>query len=243
MKFSIVVADPPWSFSDHLKMSDVKRGASSNYSTLTISELKSLPVKELSDPKGALLALWVPSALLQEGMDVMKAWGFNFKQTYIWTKSKKEPFNELFDAIKKLPIIKEKEISKQTIKNTISEVRKECNLQLNNFLSFGMGHLFRQSHEIALIGINNTEIYKQLQNRSQRSVSFAPNEKHSKKPEDLQNSLEIMFPEALKEGKMIELFARRERLGWICLGNEIGEKKSITETLGALTNNSMDNLV
>jgi len=240
MKFSVITCDPPWRFSDQLKMSDVKRGSDANYSTLSTSQLKSLDVKSLADPNGCILALWVPSSLLQDGMDVMKAWGFQQKQTYIWVKSKQEPFNDLFDTIKKLPILQEKEISKRTIKNTIDSVRKECNLQLQNLLQFGMGRLFRASHEIALIGINNSGIYDALQNRSQRSVAFAPNEKHSKKPEDLQNSLEVMFPDAFKNGKMIELFARRERKGWVCLGNEIGEKKDIVESLIAL---NMDNSV
>lgn len=229
-KYQIVVADCPWNFSDTLSMSDIKRGASSNYSTLSIEELKVLPVKELADPNGALLALWCPSSLLENGLILMKSWGFIQKQVFIWAKSKQDPFSDLFTTIKKLPIIKEKEVSKQTIKDTISEVRKECNFQLNNFLQFGMGRLFRQSHELALIGINNTGIYKKLQNRSQRSVCFAPNEKHSKKPEDLQNSLEVMFPDSLK----IELFARRQRDGWTTLGNEVGDKEDIRVSLPKL---------
>jgi len=79
-----------------------------------------------------------------------------------------------------------------------------------------LGRLFRQSHEICLIGINNNKIYKKLQNKSQRSVCFAENIKHSAKPEYLQNSLDIMFPDANK----IEIFARRQRPGWECIGNE-----------------------
>ena len=84
-------------------------------------------------------------------------------------------------------------------------------------LAFGMGRLFRQTHEICLIGTSNNKIYKLLENKSQRSVCFAENLKHSAKPEALQNSLEIMFPKAEK----LEMFARRTRSGWTCLGNEI----------------------
>ena len=76
-KFQVIVADPPFSFSDSLKMSDVKRGADSNYVTMTIQQIKDMKVKQIADPNGAVLALWVPSSLLQEGLDIMKLWGFN----------------------------------------------------------------------------------------------------------------------------------------------------------------------
>ena len=88
--FNIIVADPPWNFKDSLKMSDVARGASSNYSVMSILDIKQLPVKDITDPNGAVLALWVPSSLLQEGLDTMNAWGFKHKQTYVWVKTKKQ---------------------------------------------------------------------------------------------------------------------------------------------------------
>ncbi len=69
-------------FFDRLKMSDVARGAEANYNTMTISEIKQMPVNKIAED-GAILALWVPSSLLQEGLDVMNAWGFKQKQTYI----------------------------------------------------------------------------------------------------------------------------------------------------------------
>lgn len=229
--FDVIVIDPPFSFADHLQMSDVKRGSLSQYSTLSIEEIKSLPIKDVSNPDGALLALWVPSALLNDGLEIMKTWGFEQKQTYVWVKSKVEPFKDLYDSIKELPILKE-ELSKKTIKNTIEEIKKECNLQLNNFLQFGMGRLFRNCHEICLIGINNNGIYKKLQDKSQRTISFAPSLKHSQKPEHLQASLEKMFPDA----KYLEVFARRQRDGWLCIGNEnyMTKNENITISLKKL---------
>lgn len=89
-KFSIVVADPPWRFSDKLAMSDVKRGAEANYSTLSLDDIKRLPVNDWC-ADSAVLALWVPSSLLQDGLDVMAAWGFKQKQIYTWLKASKNP--------------------------------------------------------------------------------------------------------------------------------------------------------
>lgn len=239
-KFSVIVADPPYSFSDKLSMSDVKRGAESQYSTLTIKDIKELKVKDLVDPNGAILALWVPSSLLQEGLDTMKAWGFKHKQTYIWVKIKKVPFAELKKDLFKA-VMATRALTEDARPKEKKKLWKECaraiagrayllGKDLNKILSFGMGRLFRQTHEICLIGTNNNKIYKQLKNKSQRSVCFAPNLKHSAKPEDLQDSLEIMFPGAEK----LEMFARRERPDWTCLGNEVCNGEDIRDSLAKL---------
>lgn len=212
MKFDVIVADPPWSFKDSLKMSDVARGASSNYATMTISDIERLAVKDLCNPDGAVLCLWVPSSLLQEGLDTMKAWGFKHKQTYVWVKTKKD------HSTKTIFFKTVREIHKDLIsKVSVTKVFKNFSLNLHAALAFGMGRLFRQTHEICLIGVSGKRLYKQLENKSRRSVCFAENLKHSAKPEALQDSLEIMFPKAEK----LELFARRQRAGWTCLGNEI----------------------
>lgn len=224
-KFQVIAADPPWSFSDKLKMSDVPRGAEANYNTMTISQIKALPVNDISDPAGAVLALWVPSSILQEGLDVMKAWGFVHKQTYIWVKTKKIPLSSLLKDVTKLKL---SDFNLKTYKKKIISLIK--GEDLNSTLAFGLGRLFRQTHEICLLGINNKKIYKHLANKSQRSVSFGFNLKHSAKPEHLQNSLEIMFPNANK----LEMFARREKEGWVCVGNEVCNGEDITVSLAKL---------
>jgi N6-adenosine-specific RNA methylase IME4 len=221
-KFKVIVADPPYSFKDKLQQSDVARGASDNYSVMTISDIKQLPINDIADPTGAVLALWVPSSLLQEGLDTMKAWGFAHKQTYVWVKTINDPWKNIDLWVKKHWLAQWENNPFTSIKD-IKLVSELCSMVLQlkipliSLLSFGMGRLFRQTHEICLIGTNNNKIYKSLQNKSQRSVSFAPNLKHSAKPEHLQDALELMFP----EGNKLELFARRQRSHWICLGNEI----------------------
>ena len=220
-QFKVIVADPAWSFSDKLKMSDVARGAAANYSVMTISDIKRLPVNDLADPSGAVLALWVPSSLLQEGLDTMKAWGFSHKQTYVWVKTKKHPFHrveslfktgiKLANKLNNNPVITVKDYLK-LLHATIGTINS------SSLLAFGMGRLFRQTHEICLIGTSNNKIYKSLSNKSQRSVCFAENLKHSAKPEHLQDSLDIMFHG--NNNAKLELFSRRQRKGWYCLGNE-----------------------
>jgi N6-adenosine-specific RNA methylase IME4 len=223
-KFNIIVADPPWSFNDNLTMSDVKRGAKSQYkSILSKDEILSLPITNIS-ADNAILFLWVPSALLEDGLTTMKTWGFDLKQTFVWVKTKPQPEKIILSILR-------------TIWKDISEVkffhfRKALqNFDLNSFLSFYLGRIFRQTHEIALIGTRG-KIYSHLKNHSQRSVLLTSISKHSEKPEEIQDRLELLWPDA----KKIELFARRDRNGWVCLGNECPSSKDedIRESLKKL---------
>lgn len=225
-KFQVITADCPWPFSDKLTMSDVPRGALANYSLMSMKDIKELPIKNYADPDGCILVLWVPSSLLQDGLDTMKAWGFEHKQTYIWVKTKKQPLKEVAKLVAK-DVVKNG-LSIKVLKDALNKIVADFNL--TGSLAFGMGRLFRQTHEIALVGINSKKIYKLLKNKSQRSVSMAPNLKHSSKPDDMQISLEAMFPGTDK----LELFARRHLAGWTCLGNEICNGEDIHVSLSKL---------
>lgn len=192
-------------------MSNVKRGAQSQYDVLTDQDIIDLNIKSIA-ADDAMLVLWVPSSKLQVGMDTMKAWGFDQKQTFIWVKTKK-PEN-IFKAVKSqlLKDIRARILNKKA--KILSPGLLDA-FNLNQVLSFFMGRLFRQTHEIALVGVRG-KIYTHLENKSQRSVMFSENIKHSAKPEELQDRLDLMFPTASK----IELFARRDRVEWETVGNE-----------------------
>jgi N6-adenosine-specific RNA methylase IME4 len=84
-KFKVIIADPPWKFTDKLAMSSVKRGAGSNYDELTETEIRNIPVGDWC-ADDAVLALWTPGAFLGSGLEVMKRWGFRQKQVVIWAK-------------------------------------------------------------------------------------------------------------------------------------------------------------
>lgn len=102
------------------------------------------------------------------------------------------------------------------------KTKKDCltlETDMNKMTRVGMGRLFRQSHEIAIIGTMG-RVYKLLEDKSQRSVAFDPNQGHSIKPGTLQMRLEKMFPKARK----LEMFARRLRPGWESWGDEIDGK-------------------
>lgn len=225
MKFSVIVADCPWAFEDELNHDDTPRGAAANYPLLDIKELCKLKVKELADPNGCILVLWSIGSLLDDAMDLMKAWGFKQKQIFVWQKTKQQPLENLKKAIRKH--------KKLTGAALLQKVEEEIDaFDLNGTSAFGMGRLFRQTHEVCLVGINSTKIYKQLKDKSQRSVSIQPATKHSKKPEDLQDRLDKMFPST--DLNRLEMFARRVRPGWTCVGNEICNGEDIRDSIDRL---------
>src|SRR6266404_224155 len=101
MKFNLIIADPPYIFNDKLTMSKVKRGSESQYkSVLSYSDIINLNIKNIAEDN-AILALWVPSALIDIGLEAMESYGFDYKQTFIWVKSKNEPLLKLKKQIKK----------------------------------------------------------------------------------------------------------------------------------------------
>lgn len=91
-----IVADPPWSFSDKgsriapdASVRRARRGGIGRiYATQPLTWIAGLPVAEVAAPS-AHLYLWVPSALLAEGLVVMRAWGFTLKTTIVWDKTTK----------------------------------------------------------------------------------------------------------------------------------------------------------
>ena len=56
---------------------------------MTLKEIVELPVSEVACPT-AHLYLWVPNALLPDGLAVMKAWGFTYKSNLVWHKVRKD---------------------------------------------------------------------------------------------------------------------------------------------------------
>jgi N6-adenosine-specific RNA methylase IME4 len=89
VRFSTILADPPWRFSNRTGKMAPEHKRLSRYSTMTLSDIMDLPVPELTNGT-AHLYLWVPNALLSEGLNVMKKWGFTYKTNIVWYKIRKD---------------------------------------------------------------------------------------------------------------------------------------------------------
>ena len=88
-KFKTILADPPWQFQNRTGKVAPEHKRLNRYGTLTLDDIKALPVAEAAADT-AHLYLWVPNALLPEGLSVMQAWGFQYKSNIIWQKIRKD---------------------------------------------------------------------------------------------------------------------------------------------------------
>ena len=88
-KYNTIYADPPWQFQNRTGKVAPEHKRLNRYQTMTLEDIKQLPVAEISDEK-AHLYLWVPNALLPDGLSVMDAWGFEYKGNLVWEKVRKD---------------------------------------------------------------------------------------------------------------------------------------------------------
>ena len=88
-KFATILADPPWQFQNRTGKVAPEHKRLNRYGTMQLNEICALPVEDIAaDP--AHLYLWVPNALLPEGLQVMQAWGFRYVSNIIWEKVRKD---------------------------------------------------------------------------------------------------------------------------------------------------------
>jgi N6-adenosine-specific RNA methylase IME4 len=86
-KYRIIYADPPWAYNDKQSgsISESYGAAEKHYPSMSISELKALDIRSMTHDDAALF-LWATSPLLPEALDVLSAWGFRYKASFIWDK-------------------------------------------------------------------------------------------------------------------------------------------------------------
>lgn len=88
-RYGAILADPPWRFENRTGKVAPEHGRLSRYETMGLEEIKALPVSRFAAAT-CHLYLWVPNALLPDGLAVMAAWGFAYKTNLIWHKVRKD---------------------------------------------------------------------------------------------------------------------------------------------------------
>lgn len=88
-RYGTILADPPWQFTNRTGKMAPEHRRLMRYPTLSFKEIRALPVGELALPESHLY-LWVPNALLKEGLEVMESWGFTYKTNIVWYKTRKD---------------------------------------------------------------------------------------------------------------------------------------------------------
>jgi len=88
-KYRTILADPPWQFQNRTGKMAPEHKRLNRYPTMKLHEIMQMPVNEVAAEK-AHLYLWVPNALLPEGLAVLEAWGFEYKTNLVWEKVRKD---------------------------------------------------------------------------------------------------------------------------------------------------------
>jgi N6-adenosine-specific RNA methylase IME4 len=161
--FDLIYADPPW----QLGNPDSPFAPEQHYPTLPLEEIKQLPVPAAEN---AVLFLWVPASLIPEALEVISAWGFDYRTELCWDKQ-----------------------------------------------SVGPGQWLRNQHEPLLLATRGKYPPPQAHQRVS-SVLQAPRRGHSRKPHEMYERIEQMYPNAQRR---LELYARgRPRPSWTTWGNQ-----------------------
>jgi N6-adenosine-specific RNA methylase IME4 len=204
----VLLADPPWKFNDGLG----KRGAAANYPVLSVEEICAFPLPPMA--RDSYLFLWRVASMAEEAYQVVRARGFVPKAELVWYKQSKAPcrpcggwgWRHSAYAI------------------DVKSFCDDCSGRGQKY-HFGLGHHVRASHECCIIA---TRGRPRPLVRNVRSVFEAPVGRHSAKPDRF-----YLLIERLAAGPYVELFARRERPGWTCYGNELAIAAPPTEKRAA----------
>jgi N6-adenosine-specific RNA methylase IME4 len=176
-RFSTILADPPWQFVNRTGKMAPEHRRLSRYGTLKIEDIAALPVEQIVAVSSHLY-LWCPNALLPDGLNVMKAWGFEYKSNLIWHKIRKDGGSD----------------------------------------GRGVGFYFRNVTEMILFGVRGKNARTLKAGRTQVNYLASRKREHSRKPDEQYPIIESCSP-----GPYLELFARGQRPGWICWGDQAND--------------------
>lgn len=89
-KYDIIYADPPWTFNTYSQKGKEKKSAECHYPCMRKEDIQALPIQRITSDD-CVLFLWVTFPCLQEGLELIKAWGFTYKTCgFCWIKQNKK---------------------------------------------------------------------------------------------------------------------------------------------------------
>ena len=85
-KYQIILADPPWAYRN---MGNIQATANSHYNTMQQKDIEALPIGDIANDN-SILFLWATFPKIQEALDTIKTWGFEYKTIgFNWVKLNK----------------------------------------------------------------------------------------------------------------------------------------------------------
>lgn len=193
----VIYADPAWRFDVWNRDSGLGRAADAHYSTMTLDEIKALPVGDCADPAGCALIMWATMPMLPEALDVMRAWGFEYKTAaFVWAKLSKGT----------------------TMRRFIERGRWHFGMGYYTRANAELALLgtYDPLHKTRSGKLKGRPVPRK--SKAVRQLIVAPVQEHSRKPVETYARIEALFA-----GPYVELNARSARPGWQAWGNEVGK--------------------
>jgi len=162
-KYQIIYADPPWTYKSKeclAKTSILNGKLNTHYDTMDLNDIKNLDIKNLSD-NNSLLFMWVVSPMLDDGIDLMKSWGFKYSTiAFIWYKQKTNPGSYTMSECEICLVGKKGTIPKprgsRNIRQFLSEMRGKHSAKPDEIRN-RITEMFPTQHKIELFARTKTE--------------------------------------------------------------------------------------
>lgn len=187
--YQLLYADPPWSYSNTAS----NGAAEDHYGTMSITDLKCLPVWSLA-AENSVLAMWYTGNHVKEAIALAEAWGFTIKtmKGFTWVK-----LNQLA----------EHHINKALQAGEVEDFYDLLSL-LNRQTRMNGGNYTRANSEDCLIAVRGAGLERI--SASIKQVVYSPLGEHSEKPWEVRSRLEQLYGDV----RCIELFSRCAASGW-----------------------------
>jgi len=201
-RYRIIVADPPWK-QNARNGTDTRFGAGADYEQMSNNEICAMPVGLLAAER-CHLYLWATMPLLPLALRVMDSWGFEYSTVaFCWVKMNKGAWKRAQGQVLQRGMF-------ETLDSHVSAF-------MDNLAWFGPGFYTASNIELVLLG-RRGKPFRHAEGCKGSQLVFAPHgERHSEKPEAVQDRIEWMYPTSKPR---LELFGRRARDGWTVFGND-----------------------
>ncbi|MGL5467754.1 MAG: MT-A70 family methyltransferase [Shewanella sp.] len=217
--YSVIAADPPWQYNDK-KLN--RGGAERYYRTMSIDDIKRMNVADVAAADSICL-LWATAPLLKEGIDVLEAWGFQYKTVaYVWVKRSPNLWQNLAKKIRNEIKVYHALYDDEPSAFTAPRLKEWFGTEwLTSFaqgrFAIGMGYYTRANAEFVLLGVKGRAA-SLIADHSVSQIIDACVSHHSAKPQAFFDKTALL---TVASGAKLELFAREGRDGWDSLGDQI----------------------
>ncbi|PHQ89863.1 MAG: adenine methylase [Pseudoalteromonas sp.] len=194
-KFNLIYADPAWQFSNKKTGGSMKSGAAHHYkSTMSVDELKAMPIDDIA-ADDCILVMWWVGSMPQEALDVVKSWGFTIKTMsgFVWNKL----------TVNNNPMFGMGFWTRQGSESAIIAIKGKPKVS---------------SRSVRAVGNYDAASLDDLLGFTVFSGAY-PVLQHSEKP----NKFREACVELAGDVPRIELFSRKRTKGWAVWGNEVGK--------------------